>query len=87
MFDPARTSDEIELSDEDCRASLIESEAIGSSFAIPACFDSIRYFEVLVETNRGGIFIGACAKERLLLFALYILHSRTKRFSDVKVSW
>lgn len=58
MFDPAHTSDEIDLTDEDCRASLIESEAIGTSFAIPACFDSIRYFELTIETNRGGIFVG-----------------------------
>jgi hypothetical protein len=76
MFDPEHTSDEVELSDEDCRATLTESEAIGTSFAIPACFDSIRYYEIVVETNRGGIFVGAPAPGALFFRSTFFIWLR-----------
>jgi len=59
MFDPARRSDELELEQEDCVCKQLRPDA-GTAFAIPCSVGKlIRYFEVEIEVNRGGVFIGA----------------------------
>jgi hypothetical protein len=59
MFDPdSYISDSVVLRHEGTVALQSEGGTTGTVFAIPNAKDTIRYFEIHVELNRGGIFVG-----------------------------
>jgi len=58
MWDPYRKSEGLTLDQEDCVCEQ-NQPALGTVFALPCCFGSTgRYFEIDLEDNRGGIYVG-----------------------------